>query len=371
MPPIRTSHMSALEAKVDDLERRLVEKIEVTSGFGEAEDQARKMRLSLKFFDTTGNGLLSYDEFFAAMTKFNLVGVQREIEALFNRHDEYLSGFVDYQEFSLRLWGLSPNAITLDPSSRVVINKLKGVLVSMGGASGYHRLMQIVKRIDGAQSTGLTSREDLRYALSDFGMPGLSKPEWDTLFERFDVRSNGTVFIMEFMRYLRGGMPLGRKQLVLTVFQRLDHNDAGVLKVETIMQNLDFNSFSGAIEGGSDTAASEMLESFDQGGDLDGRVTWTEFLNFFAGVSLAIDDEDYFELVMRNAIKPSNGSPTRGRFAATYANARRVKVTFGDKSQQVVELTDEGVDEELFDEMAIIRRLAGQGIYGVVSVQIL
>ena len=36
---------------------------------------------------------------------------------------------------------------------------------------------------------------------------------------------------------------------------------------------------------------------------MDGRVTWTEFLDYFAGVSLAIEDEDFFELTMRNAIK--------------------------------------------------------------------
>ena len=108
------------------------------------------------------------------------------------------------------------------------------------------------------------------------------------------------------MRYLRGGMPLGRKQLVLTVFQRLDVEDAGILKVSTILERIDFKSFAGTIEGSANTAANEMLDSFEQGGDTEGgRVTWMEFLNFFAGVSLAIDDEDYFELMMRNAVKPS------------------------------------------------------------------
>ena len=203
----RASKMSLLEAKVDDLERRLCEKIEVTSGFGESEQQARKMQLSLKFFDTQRRGLLSYNDFFAAMTKFNLVGVQREIEALFNRYDEYVSGFVDYYEFSLRLWGLSPNAITLDTASRAVITKLQGLLVSNGGASGYHRFMQTIKRIDGAVN-GECSRDDLQYAMSDCGLAGLSKMEWDSLFERFDVRSVGKVFVMELMRYLRSGMPL-------------------------------------------------------------------------------------------------------------------------------------------------------------------
>ena len=224
------SKVTKMEEKVDDMERRLVERIEVSSGFAEAEEQARKMRLALKFFDASGNGLLSYDEFFAAMTKFNLVGVQREIEALFNRYDEYVSGNVDYKEFSLRLWGLSANAITLDVTSRVVVSKIRAMLVNLGGASGYFRLAQIVSRIDGVQS-GTISREDLQYALTDFGITGLVKADWESLFERFDVHSNGQVFVLEFLRFLRGGMPLSRKQLVLTVFQRLDVEDAGVIKV--------------------------------------------------------------------------------------------------------------------------------------------
>lgn len=68
------------------------------------------------------------------------------------------------------------------------------------------------------------------------------------------------------------------------------------------------------------------------------------------------------------------GSSTGGagsRYAATYANVRRVKVTNRDGSQQVIELSDEGVEDENFDENAIIRRLADQGVYGIVDVQIL
>lgn len=117
------------------------------------------------------------------------------------------------------------------------------------------------------------------------------------------------------MRYLRGGMPLSRKQLVLTVFQRLDVEDVGYLKVSTILGKIDFKSFAGTIEGSANAVANEMLESFEQGGDMQGgKVTWMEFLNFFAGVSLAIDDEDYFELMMRNAVKPSGDCLTNTLF---------------------------------------------------------
>ena len=45
----------------------------------------------------------------------------------------------------------------------------------------------------------------------------------------------------------------------------MDVEDAGVLKVETIMQNIDFKCFAGTINGGPNAVANEMLDSFDQG----------------------------------------------------------------------------------------------------------
>jgi hypothetical protein len=40
-------------------------------------------------------------------------------------------------------------------------------------------------------------------------------------------------------------------------------------------------------------------------------------------------------------------------------------------SAQIVELSDEGVDEEQFTEQSVLRRLAAQGVDSVVQVQIL
>lgn len=51
-------------------------------------------------------------------TIHSIVGVQREVEALFNRYDDYLSGFIDYKDLALVLYGLSPFAISLDKESR-------------------------------------------------------------------------------------------------------------------------------------------------------------------------------------------------------------------------------------------------------------
>lgn len=148
----------AFEEKIDDLEKRLIQRIEVSSGYAETVPQSRMMRQQLQFFDSSGRGSLNFQEFFQAMTKFNLIGVQREVEALFNRYDSYLTGFLDYKELSLSLYCLSNRSISLDKESREVVYKMKSTIVSIGGASGLLNFIQHARLLDGFDSGSATFR---------------------------------------------------------------------------------------------------------------------------------------------------------------------------------------------------------------------
>ena len=77
----------------------------------------------------------------------------------------------------------------------------------------------------------------------------------------------------------------------------------------------------------------EFLDTFEVGGEKDGKVTEDEFINYYTNLGVSIDNDDYFELMIRNAWHMSGGEG----WCANTAN-KRVLVTHSDGSQSVEEI---------------------------------
>merc|ERR1719327_968879 len=112
-----------------------------------------------------------------------------------------------------------------------------------------------------------------------------------------------------------------------------------------------------------DEALEHMLEQFEDG-KRDGKVTKDEFLKYYQGVSASIDEDDYFELMIRNAWHMSGG---KGWCANT--TCLRVLVIHQDDSQTVEEVkNDLGIDKK--NRADVIKRLTNQGITDIVDIKL-
>jgi calcyphosin len=145
--------------------------------------------------------------------------------------------------------------------------------------------------------------------------------------------------------------------LVYLAFQKIDKDGNGELNLQDVMDVYDASQHPDVMSGKRkpEDVLLEFLETFDVGGEVDGKVTLSEFENYYANLSASIDDDDYFELMIRNAWHISGGEG----WCANSSN-RRVLVTDSSGNQRVEEIKDDlGLRSD--DKTGMMARLRAQG----------
>lgn len=162
------SRQLLLESQIDDVEKRLREKIDVTSGFSGIQAQIRKLEHIFSFYDRKNIGYLDYPNFFNALTKLNFVGVQRDIEGLFNRYDEDGTGYVDYKELACSIYGLSIHP-HIDSNSRIFLYELRVSIIEKHGAAGLFIFKdELEQHYQKESSISLLNVSDLESILTEY-----------------------------------------------------------------------------------------------------------------------------------------------------------------------------------------------------------
>ena len=209
---------------------------------------------------------------------------------------------------------------------------------------------------------GTLSTDEFKKAMAECALE-LTDNECDQLFKFFDKDNSGDIGFEEFLGGLRGAMNPRRLDFVKQAFDILDRDGNGVVEPADVVEAYNAKKHPDVIAGKKteDEVMREFLDTFDVGGEKDGKVTRNEFENYYKNISASIDNDDYFELMMRNAWHISGGEG----WCASSAN-KRVMVTDSGGKQSVVEIkNDLGLDlieEPKEREAEMIKRLKKQGV---------
>ena len=240
-------------------------------------------------------------------------------------------------------------------SVSTTIDRLKKQLASRG-ARGIIGLGRKFKIMDD-NGNGALSNDEFTKAMNECAL-SLSTEECNALFKYFDKDASGDIDFEEFLSGVRGALNARRHDMVNQAFAIIDKDGSGFVEPHDLVECYNAEKHPDVMSGKktSDEVMREFLDTFDVGGEKDGKVTRNEFENYYKNVSASVDNDDYFELMMRNAWHISGGKG----WCQNSAN-KRVLVTDSSGAQSVQEIEkDLGMDVTDKEEMA--RRLVAQGV---------
>lgn len=206
--------------------------------------------------------------------------------------------------------------------------KLKG-----RGARGLIGLARQFKIIDDDGSGSLDFAE-FKKALKDFRLE-ISEDQARQLFTAFDPDRSGTIDYEEFLHRIRGVLNEPRRALVHQAFAKLDRTGDGVVQLEDLRGVYDASKHPDVKAGKKteDEILGDFLDTFEQHHSLfvgtaarDKRVTLAEFEEYYAHISASIDDDRYFELMMKTAWNMESRSVKAAWGADLTAPASRARV---------------------------------------------
>ena len=251
----------------------------------------------------------------------------------------------------------SPQPI-VDPSPglKLIISRLKTVLKDRGGG-GFASLQRTFRIMDDDGSKSL-SMVEFKKAMRDIRIIDLSDADLRMLFDYFDADHSGSIEVEEFIQGVRDPLTERRLKLVKQAFRIIDVDGGGIVDAREIATKYDASKHPEVISKRKTPTQvlTEFLDTFDVGGVKDGMVTEQEFINYYTNLSASIDNEDYFELMIRNAWHISGGEGA----AANTAN-RRVLVTDA-SGRERVQVINNDLGLRPGDKAGMVTRLVTQGV---------
>ena len=282
---------------------------------------------AFKYFDLKDTGFCSKDIFIRAMLKIGITGLSEdEIAELFPLFNPNEQGLLDYKDFVSNLYSnkslsskkenLSPDEKKIQDSSPIkqfapqdpfeeILNIIREILSSRG-ITGVCEIARNFRIID-ENNTQTIDFTEFKKCCRDYQL-GLNDNQIKLLFETLDKDNTGEIDYDEFLRTIRGEMNDFRKSLVNQAFKKLDVNGTGEITFDEMEAKYNAKDHPEVMNGKKteEEIFKEFIDTFQDtynylcGTETDNIITIEEFMEYYENVSMTIEDDEYFEILLNN-----------------------------------------------------------------------
>eukprot|EP00928_Gymnodinium_smaydae_P001679 TRINITY_DN10605_c0_g2_i1.p1 TRINITY_DN10605_c0_g2~~TRINITY_DN10605_c0_g2_i1.p1 ORF type:complete len:526 (+),score=175.08 TRINITY_DN10605_c0_g2_i1:102-1679(+) len=290
----------------------------------------------------------------------------KSLSALFARYDVDHSGVLTIEEFCRSMFKLDGDT---EFKAKSAIARMREVLSLRAGGFESVKAMASQFRIIDRDRTGQLTKEEFNISLDVLFAAynvKFTQAERNALFQQFDFDKSGTVDYNEFLRGIRGDMSDFRLDWVKQAFAILDKDGSGIVDANELAGTYDVSQ-NPAVQSGKvspEDALNMFMKHYDA--NADGRVTLEEFIENYQWVSASITNDDYFELMMRNAWHITGGEG----WCQNTSNLR-VLVKHTRSPDEVVEVThDLGLPRDPdMKYQEVVKRLTQQGVKDIAKIE--
>lgn len=137
------------------------------------------------------------------------------------------------------------------------------------------------------------------------------------LFDAFPKETNGMVDYDVFMDAVRGHMNEKRKRAVQEVFKRMDYNDDGHVMIKDIQALFNAHEHPVVVHDGLFTAEkllSGFLTWWDEDHPARGVIPYSEWLDYYNGLSAVIEKDEVFLGIVQNTWKEGPWVPKKYKY---------------------------------------------------------
>ena len=190
-------------------------------------------------------------------------------------------------------------------SIKEIIEKIRNKLLP-NGIKGISQIIENFRKIDTDNSQGI-DYEEFKKASNIFQF-NLNENELEKAFIAFDRNNNGIIEYDEFLRTIRGEMNDYRKKIVFNAFKLIDINKNGAVNINYIKNKYNAKNHPDVKSGkkNENEVYNDFIYYFDiaynylNGSQGDGYVIFDDFLEYYQNISMFIENDDYFELLVNS-----------------------------------------------------------------------